>query len=97
MPERGTAFAISAPSVFDGAQFLSDHCVIVQHGLVGQLLPASQCPTNIEKLSLSEGILAPGLVDLQVNGGGDVMFNNAPCEKTLTTMLDAHRTVDKKS
>jgi N-acetylglucosamine-6-phosphate deacetylase len=91
MPERGTAFAISAPSVFDGAQFLPDHCVIVQQGLVAQLLPISQCPTNIEKISLAEGILAPGLVDLQVNGGGDVMFNNAPCEKTLTTMLDAHR------
>jgi N-acetylglucosamine-6-phosphate deacetylase len=91
MPERAKAFAICAPSVFDGAQFLPDHSVIVQHGMVAQLLPTSQCPTTIEKLSLLEGTLAPGLIDLQVNGGGDVMFNNSPCEETLNTMLDAHR------
>jgi N-acetylglucosamine-6-phosphate deacetylase len=91
MLDRGTAFAISAPSIFDGAQFLSDHCVIVQHGAVTQLLPTSQCPTTLEILALPEGVLAPGLIDLQVNGGGDVMFNNSPCEETLTIMLDAHR------
>jgi N-acetylglucosamine-6-phosphate deacetylase len=91
MLDRGTAFAISAPSIFDGAQFLSHHCVIVQHGTVVQLLPTSQCPTTLEILALPEGVLAPGLIDLQVNGGGDVMFNNSPCEETLTIMLDAHR------
>lgn len=91
MPERGTAFAISAPSVFDGAQFLPDHCVIIRDGLVTQLLPTLQCPNTVEQLVLTAGILAPGLIDLQVNGGGDVLFNNSPCEETLATMLHAHR------
>jgi len=91
MPEPGTAFAISAPSVFDGAQFLPDHCVIIQQGMVTQLLPISQCPTTIENVALTQGVLAPGLIDLQVNGGGDVLFNNSPCQETLITMLDAHR------
>jgi N-acetylglucosamine-6-phosphate deacetylase len=91
MPDRGTAFAISAPSIFDGAQFLPDHCVIVQHDTVADLLPTSQCPANLEVFALAEGILAPGLLDLQVNGGGDLLFNNSPSEETLTCMRNAHR------
>lgn len=91
MPDSGTTFAICAPSIFDGAQFLPDHCVIIQQGSVMQLLPVSQCPDTIEVIALKEGTLAPGLIDLQVNGGGDVLFNNQPSEATLVTMLDAHR------
>lgn len=91
MPERSSAFAICAPSVFDGAQFLPDHCVIVRNGAMVQLLPTAQCPDTMEQQRLSHGILAPGLIDLQVNGGGDTLFNNSPNENTLATMLAAHR------
>jgi N-acetylglucosamine-6-phosphate deacetylase len=91
MPDRGTTVAISAPSIFDGARFLREHCVIIQSGTVTQLLPAQDCPRELDLVALANGTLAPGLVDLQVNGGGDLMFNNNPCETTLATMLQAHR------
>lgn len=32
----------------------------------------------------------PGLVDLQVNGGGGILFNDAPCVETLERMVAAH-------
>ena len=91
MPERGTAVAISAPSIFDGAHFLQDHCVIVRDEKIERLVPCAQCPDELEMVALASGTLAPGLIDLQVNGGGDLMFNNQPCAETLATMLDAHR------
>jgi len=91
MPDSGSAIAISAPSIFDGAHFLQDHCVIIRAGLVTGLVPLGQCPTGLETVVLAGGILAPGLVDLQVNGGGDLMFNNAPTAATLATMVSAHR------
>jgi N-acetylglucosamine-6-phosphate deacetylase len=91
MPESGTAFAICAPSIFDGAQFLRDHCVVVRQGSVESVLPQADCPDDLDMVVLATGTLAPGLIDLQVNGGGDLMFNNMPCEATLAAMLDAHR------
>jgi len=91
MPESGTAFAICAPSLFDGAQFLRDHCVVVREGTVERVLPMAECPGDLDALVLTAGTLAPGLIDLQVNGGGDLMFNNNPCAATLVAMLDAHR------
>jgi len=33
----------------------------------------------------------PGFIDLQVNGGGGIMFNAAPTVKGLTAIADAHR------
>lgn len=36
-------------------------------------------------------LLSPGLTDLQVNGGGGVMFNSDPTPRGLSAMRDAHR------
>ena len=91
MSDNGNAFAIRAPSVFDGEHFLPDHCVIVHQGTVTQLLPADDCPRDLQRVELATGTLAPGLVDLQVNGGGDLLFNNAPSANTVHAMLAAHR------
>jgi N-acetylglucosamine-6-phosphate deacetylase len=35
--------------------------------------------------------LTPGFIDIQVNGGGDVLFNDAPTPATIRTMVAAHR------
>ena len=40
---------------------------------------------------LAGGILAAGFIDLQVNGGGGVMFNDAPTTATIAAIGRAHR------
>jgi N-acetylglucosamine-6-phosphate deacetylase len=35
--------------------------------------------------------LAPGFIDIQVNGGGDVLFNDAPTPNGIRTIAAAHR------
>ncbi|HDY83000.1 MAG TPA: N-acetylglucosamine-6-phosphate deacetylase [Halieaceae bacterium] len=91
MPTSATEFAITAPTVFNGERFLPDHCVIVQGETVTQVLPAGDCPPGLDTVFLDRGILAPGFVDLQVNGGGGLMLNNAPLSATVNIMLAAHR------
>lgn len=39
-----------------------------------------------------EGLLAPGFIDIQVNGGGGVLFNDAQTVDGLTKIASAHRT-----
>ena len=97
MPTRGTATAISAPTVFDGGRLLPNHCVVVLGDAITQLLPTAQCPAGLDVITLEHGILAPGFIDLQVNGGGDLMLNNAPERATVNAMHSAHRALGTTS
>jgi N-acetylglucosamine-6-phosphate deacetylase len=47
-------------------------------------------PIGDERIDLAGAILAPGFVDLQVNGGGDVMLNDSPDAATMARIADAH-------
>ena len=40
---------------------------------------------------LEGGLLLPGFIDVQVNGGGGVLFNDDPCIETIRTIAAAHR------
>jgi N-acetylglucosamine-6-phosphate deacetylase len=42
-------------------------------------------------IDLHGGFLLPGLIDLQVNGGGGVLFNNDPTPQGLGLIVQAHR------
>ncbi len=84
-------YAICGATVFDGEHFLQDHCVIVENGTITEVLETNRVPENIVCQQLQGGILAPGFIDIQVNGGGDVMLNNAPGKDTVDTMTAAHR------
>lgn len=97
MPTRGTATAITAPTVFDGERLLPNHCVVVQGEAIAQLLPVEECPAGLDVIALEQGILAPGFIDLQVNGGGDLMLNNAPESATVNAMHSAHRALGTTS
>jgi len=91
MAANNEAFTIKAKSLFDGERFLRDQCVVIRGETVEQIVPVCHCPTETAGIVLEHGILAPGLIDLQVNGGGGVMFNNAPCRETVEQISAAHR------
>lgn len=77
--------------VFDGEQIHTNKSVLVENGLVATLSDTDSCAVKTETYNLEGRLLAPGFIDIQVNGGGGVLFNNAPCIDTLRTMAKAHR------
>jgi N-acetylglucosamine-6-phosphate deacetylase len=78
--------------VFDGDQLHSSQAVVLEHNRVVALVPEHDIPEAVDVSWDLEGkILAPGLIDIQVNGGGGVMFNNAPTVETLGCIGAAHR------
>jgi N-acetylglucosamine-6-phosphate deacetylase len=96
MPESETNttadVAISAPRIFDGERFVTNHSVLLSGDAVVDVTPDGEIPTGVEHIKLDSGTLAPGFIDLQVNGGGDVMFNASPTAEGIAAITSAHRT-----
>ena len=76
-------------AVFDGAVLHADAALVVEDGRVAALLPADEAPEG-ERVRLRGGVLAPGFVDLQVNGGGGVMLNGSPDLDGIRAICAAH-------
>jgi N-acetylglucosamine-6-phosphate deacetylase len=84
--------AVAADFVFDGSTKQHDAAVVVEGSRIKCVLPRSELCAEIPTQHLPPGSwLAPGFIDLQVNGGGDVLFNNSPTAETIDTIAAAHR------
>lgn len=82
--------ALLPSRVLTPAGFEADRCVIVEHGCIAAVAPSGECPPNIDKRKL-EGDLLPGFIDLQVNGGGGILFNDHPTVDGIAAIGTAHR------
>lgn len=77
--------------IFTGEEFLDNHSLVVDGDKIKQVIPAGQLSDDIKRIDLNGGILAPGFIDLQVNGGGGDFFTHKPYLSSIQNMLDAHR------
>jgi N-acetylglucosamine-6-phosphate deacetylase len=87
---NNTLFALDGADIFDGSKIVSDHALLVQGGVVRGIVARADVPAEARINPLEGGTLVPGYVDLQVNGGGGVMFNDAPSVATLKVIARAH-------
>jgi N-acetylglucosamine-6-phosphate deacetylase len=84
--------AIAARCVFDGAVTHRNAAVIIVGDRIERLAQRADLPANLPVYELPQSVwLAPGFIDLQVNGGGDVLFNDAPTPETIRQIVAAHR------
>ena len=89
---NGRVHAVAARRVFDGMIVREDAAVMIDGDKIAAVVPRMQVPTGTPVRDLPEsGWLAPGFVDIQVNGGGDVMFNDAPTPEAIRAIIAAHR------
>ena len=77
--------------IFDGDTLFPKHAARFVDGTLAEIVPLADLPPGTEAEDLSGDILSPGYVDLQVNGGGGVMFNDEPSVLTLQRIAEAHR------
>jgi len=86
------AFALVADTVFDGDAVRREAAIVVSGDTIQDVTPASELPRGIPTIALPKHAwLAPGFIDLQVNGGGDVLFNEAPNAASISAIAAAHR------
>jgi len=80
-----TTIRFHAPKLFDGQHFLNDHVLTITDGVI------SAIDHNIDRVDVcAAGLVVPGYIDLQVNGGGGVLFNDSPSLNQLKILVGAH-------
>jgi len=82
--------AVAADHVFDGATLHRDTAIVIEGAHVVGVVPRREASGDARVLPAGAW-LAPGFIDIQVNGGGDALFNDAPTPETIATIAAAHR------
>ncbi|RKI04365.1 N-acetylglucosamine-6-phosphate deacetylase [Corallococcus sp. AB038B] len=78
--------------VFTGDQVLEGHAVVIEDGTVRAVVPQTGLPAGATVHTLpGDTLLAPGFVDVQVNGAGGVLFNDTPTEEAALAIASAMR------
>ncbi len=85
-------YAILAGRVFDGAAVVENAAVVFGGPRILAVIPREAVPANMPRYVLPNGAwLVPGFIDMQVNGGGDVLFNDEPTPDGIRAIAAAHR------
>ena len=83
-------YALLPDQLFDGEKILTRHGVVIENGRIQAVLPANAVDPVLPRHRL-EGLLAPGFIDVQVNGGGGVQFNDVTTAEGIAGIGAAHR------
>lgn len=78
--------------ILHGGGFVEGHAVLLQGSRILDVVPATESRVaGAECHDLQGGLLLPGFIDAQVNGGGGALFNDSPDVATIRAIGAAHR------
>ncbi len=85
------AFALAGARVFDGENTRTGLAVVIDDGRIAEVVPEEKLAAGIERRALNGGLLVPGFIDVQVNGGGGALLNDNPTIDTVRCIAESHR------
>jgi len=84
--------AVLAQRVFDGHRWHGEAAVLIRGERIVGVAPRGEVPADWPQTHLEDGVfLAPGFIDLQVNGGGGVLLNDQATADGMRAIARAHR------
>ena len=91
-PTQGRRTAISADRIFDGVRWHDNAAVVIRQGLIEGIAARGEIDSETGMEVMPPGmLLAPGFIDLQVNGGGGILLNDDPSPQAMRAIARAHR------
>ena len=83
---------LSNASVLTDDGFREGQTVVIRDGLIHAVMDDDDFDAkDAERRDLEDQLLLPGFIDVQVNGGGGVLFNHAPTVDSIRAIGTAHR------
>lgn len=80
--------AFTGADIFDGQVLHRGACLVTEDGKIVGI--TTEAPADTQEVRLQSGTLAPGFLDLQVNGGGGVMVDGKTTVATLSQLCAVH-------
>ena len=82
---------LSGARLFDGDGFLEDRAIVIEGARIRAITPHAERPRGGMQVDLGGGLLAPGFIDVQVNGGGGALLNVDPSLEVVRRIAESHR------
>ncbi|MCC6925265.1 N-acetylglucosamine-6-phosphate deacetylase [Novosphingobium sp.] len=76
--------------ILQGERMAEGLALAVANGRITWIGPVADAPAAARRVDLAGRMLLPGFIDVQVNGGGGVLFNDSQDTATLRTIVAAH-------
>ncbi|MEO9526450.1 N-acetylglucosamine-6-phosphate deacetylase [Roseibium sp.] len=76
--------------IFDGGKIVPDAALLVEGNVVVGVIPQNDIPSDAHRIDLGDRLVTPGLVDLQVNGGGGLMLGEVETAGDIARICAAH-------
>ena len=76
--------------IFDGTDEHFGAALVTEKKKILKIVPQEDVSSDYEIILLNQGIICPGFVDIQVNGGGGCLLNEAPSLQSLEKICDTH-------
>jgi N-acetylglucosamine-6-phosphate deacetylase len=81
---------VNARTLLDAGITVGD-AVLVEDERIVAVVKSTEIPRGFARRDLQDALLLPGFIDIQVNGGGGVLFNDVRTLGELARMSAAHR------
>jgi len=85
------AFALAGARVFDGESIRGGLAIIIEGDHITEVVLDEKLAAGMKRRVLSGGLLVPGFIDVQVNGGGGALLNDNPTIDTVRRIAESHR------
>ena len=79
-------YALINCTIYTGKEVLKGHAVLIKDDKIEKVCTETSLDPSIKQVDLQGQNLAPGFIDLQLNGAGGVMFNDEITWQTIETM-----------
>jgi N-acetylglucosamine-6-phosphate deacetylase len=76
-------------TIYTSKEKLTGKSLVVEEDKIKGITENEMIPENAKKIDCKNAIIAPGLIDVQIYGGGGYLFSNAPSARALHAMADA--------
>lgn len=83
--------ALTGARILTPRGWLDDHALVLERGAISEIAAVPCLPPGLPRQHLDGGILVPGFIDVQVNGGGGVLLNDHPDVEGVRAIAAAHR------